>query len=63
MGGSWAVKSSGPIGIVNPGVSSSIVRCESCPPKGPGFPGNASSAGGKSVLRLYLTDATERETG
>ena len=28
-----------------------------------GFPGNASSAGGKSILRIALTEHSEWETG
>ena len=45
-GRSRAARSGGPTLSADPGGSNSIVEWESRSPKGPGFPGNASSAGG-----------------
>jgi hypothetical protein len=51
---------SGPVGSVDPGGSNSQEGCESPPPKGPGFPGNTSLAGGKPILRPALTELVEK---
>ena len=51
------------IRIEYPGGSNSREGWESPPPNGQGFPSNASSAGGKSVLRPILTEEAEREAG
>jgi hypothetical protein len=55
LGGSWAVRSSGPNSTADPGGSNSKARWESWSPKGQGFLGNASSAESQPILRSSLT--------